>query len=157
MRMMIALWLPRTLESVAVARQTLDRLLSVFGVRSDCRDEIALAVTEACSNAVRHAAGEAMYELAAESEDSECVITINDGGPGLASAQPDTMPHMDMPAMDMPAVDMPAADAPSGRGMTLMRLMTDRLELHRREGGGLSVRLFKRLRWADGAVGSLPP
>jgi serine/threonine-protein kinase RsbW len=152
MRMMIALWLPRTLESVAVARQTLDRLLSVFGVRSDCRDEIALAVTEACSNAVRHAAGEAMYELAAESEDSECVITISDGGPGLASAQPDTMP-----AVDMPAVDMPAADAPSGRGMTLMRLMTDRLELRRREGGGLSVRLFKRLRWADGAVGSLPP
>jgi serine/threonine-protein kinase RsbW len=140
--MMIALWLPRTLESVAVARQTLDRLLSVFGVRSDCRDEIALAVTEACSNAVRHAAGDEIYELAAEAEDSECVITISDAGPGLASAQPETMP---------------AADAPSGRGMALMHLTTDRVELHRRHGGGLSVRLSKRLRWADGAIGSLPP
>jgi serine/threonine-protein kinase RsbW len=148
MRMMIAVWLPRTLESVAVARQTLDRLLSVFGVRSDCRDEIALAVTEACSNAVRHADGDGMYELAAESEDSECVITVNDSGPGLAPP-----PAGDGP----PPAAMPPADAPSGRGMALMRLMTDRLELRHRGDGGLSVRLSKRLRWADGAIGSVPP
>jgi serine/threonine-protein kinase RsbW len=141
MRMKIALWLPRTLESVAVARQSLDRLLSVFGVRSDCREEIALAVTEACSNVVRHAEGKSMYELAAETEDSECVITVNDGGPGLAAAPPGTMP---------------VAQATGGRGMALMRVMTDELELRRRRDGGLSVRLSKRLRWADGAVG-LPP
>jgi serine/threonine-protein kinase RsbW len=145
--MMIALWLPRTLESVAVARQTLDRLLSVFGVRSDCRGEIALAVTEACSNAVRHADGDEMYELAAESEDSECVITVNDSGPGLPSP----------PGAGQPLAAMPPADASSGRGMALMRLMMDRLELRNRGDRGLSVRLCKRLRWTDGAVGSLPP
>jgi serine/threonine-protein kinase RsbW len=133
---------------VAVARQALDRLLSAFGVRSDCREEIALAVTEACSNAVRHADGDEMYELAAESEDSECVITVTDSGPGLPSPPSGAVP---------PPAAMPPADASSGRGMALMRLMTDRLELRHRGDGGLSVRLSKRLHWTDGAIGSLPP
>jgi len=140
--MKIAFWLPRTVESVAVARQAIDRILTAFGVRADCRDEIALAVTEACSNAVRHADGVQTYELAAESDDSECVITVNDNGPGLPEDQTETMP---------------APNALSGRGLALMSVSTDGVELRRRHGGGLSVRLFKRLRWVDGAIGSQPP
>jgi serine/threonine-protein kinase RsbW len=138
MRMKIAFCLPRKAESVSVARQSLDRVLTIFGVRRDCRDEIALAVSEACSNAVRHADGDETYELAAESDDSGCVITVNDAGPGLP---------------ELSGAPMPATDALSGRGLALMRLLTDRVELQRRGEGGLSVRMFKTLRWAEGAVG----
>jgi serine/threonine-protein kinase RsbW len=145
MRMKIALWLPRTGESVAVARRSLDRILTVLGVRPDCRGEIALAVSEACSNAVQHGTGPSLYEVAAESEDSHCVITVNDSGPGLAPGA----------ASESPA--MPDATALRGRGMALMRAMTDELELRPSRGGGLSVRLSKRLRWTDGALGGQPP
>jgi serine/threonine-protein kinase RsbW len=143
MRIKIALWLPRTADSVAVARQSVDRLLAAFGVRTDCREEIALAVTEACSNAVRHASGPPVYELAAESEDSECVITVNDDGPGLPST-----------ALE---ATMPSPATLSGRGLALMKISTDGLEMRRRRSGGLSVRMLKRLRWTDGALGSLEP
>jgi serine/threonine-protein kinase RsbW len=142
MRMKIAFWLPRTAASVSVARSTLDRIFTSFGVRSDCREEIALAVTEACGNAVRHAEGQAQYELIAESEDSEVTITINDDGPGLTGTAPG---------------QMPAADAVGGRGFALMRITADRVELRRGRSGGLSVQLFKKLRWRDGALGSIPP
>jgi serine/threonine-protein kinase RsbW len=142
MRINVAFWLPCTADSVSVARQTLDKIFTVFGVRADCREEIALAVSEACSNAVRHGASEHLYEVAAESDDSECIITVNDHGPGLT--EPTSAP-------------MPAADAVGGRGMAIMRFTTDSVTLRPRRGGGLSVQLSKRLRWKDDAFGSLPP
>lgn len=137
--MNIAVWLPRTAQSVAVARATLDHILAQFGVHPDCREEIALAVSEACSNAVRHAHGQPEYQLLAESHDSQCVITINDDGPGL----PADRPHL-----------MPAPGASDGRGLAIMNIATDHVELHRRDSGGLSVRMSKRLHWSPGAIGS---
>jgi serine/threonine-protein kinase RsbW len=141
-RIKVAMWLPRTVDSVAVARQALDRIFTAFGVRPDCRQEISLAVSEACSNVVRHASGPSTYEVAAESQDSECVIVVNDGGPGLGQTEPTGMPDV---------------DAVAGRGFALMRLTTDQVEVRARHGGGLSVRMFKRLRWSDGALGGMPP
>ncbi len=138
MRMRIAFWLPRTAESVAAARQILDRIFDTFGVEVDCRHEIALAVSEACSNAVRHATGPDGYVVAAESDDSEMTITVNDHGPGLSQAPPNAMPP---------------SDAVNGRGMALMRITSDGVEMRRRRNGGLSVRLLKNLRWVDGALG----
>jgi serine/threonine-protein kinase RsbW len=142
MRMKIAFWLPRTPGSVTIARSTLDRIFRSFGVRADCRAEIALAVSEACSNAVRHGIGTPRYEVAAESEDSECTITVNDDGPGMP---------------ELPPRDMPPPTSASGRGFALMRLSVDRVEVRRRRSGGVSVRLFKHLAWHEDAFGSRPP
>jgi serine/threonine-protein kinase RsbW len=141
MRMNVAFWLPRTAASVAVARQTLEKIFTALGVRFDCRDEIALAVSEACSNAVRHGSGQPGYEIEAESEDSHCVITVNNDGSGLGESTP---------------YAMPAADAVTGRGLAIMRITTDSVAFRRRSGG-LSVRLSKRLRWKDDAIGNLSP
>ena len=138
MRMKIALWLPRTADSVTVARHVLERTLGSFGVHRDCREEIALAVSEACSNVVRHADGADMYHLAAESSDDQCTVEVNDDGPGL------TEPEL---------AEMPAVGRPGGRGFPLMRQLSDRVEVRRRSSGGLSVRLSKRLRWHPGAPG----
>jgi serine/threonine-protein kinase RsbW len=141
MRMRITFWLPRNAESVSVARMALDRIFCLFGVRTECREEIALAVSEACSNAVSHAEGEPVYQLAAESHDSDCVITVDDLGPGLGDAVIE---------------GMPGPQSASGRGLALMRVSSDAVQFTRRRGGGLSVRISKRLLWRDGALGALP-
>jgi serine/threonine-protein kinase RsbW len=134
--------LPRHATSVLVARQTLDRIFATFGVRADCRQEIAIAVSEACSNAVQHAVGESTYELAVETDNGDCVITVNDNSVGTAMPASPAMPH-------------PTATA--GRGLAFMNMMMDRVELNPGPTGGLSTRLFKRLQWDEGALGSMPP
>jgi serine/threonine-protein kinase RsbW len=138
MKMRVMFSLPRQPESISVARQLVDRIFVAFGVHADCRREIALAVSEACANAVSHAASVSAYEISAKTEDSECVITVDDDGPGVSP---------------LPPADMPAADAIDGRGFAIIRLMTDRMDVRRRPRGGLSVRMFKRLRWIDSAIG----
>lgn len=148
MRMRITLWLPRDASSVAMARQALDRIFTLYGVRPDCRGQLALAVSEACSNAVRHATGERAYQLCAEAEDSTVIIEVQDNGPGL----PAELDPAGAPAEPHPA-GMPATDKLNGRGLALMRISTDAVELRRRRTGGLSVRMFKRLTWERGALG----
>jgi serine/threonine-protein kinase RsbW len=127
---------------VTVARSILDHVFAIVGVRPDCRDELALAVTEACGNAVRHADGVSTYALTAESNERECTITIADDGPGIAENLLTTMPP---------------PSAKGGRGFALMRITTDALEFHRRPSGGLAVLLRKRLRWHDDAFGQERP
>jgi serine/threonine-protein kinase RsbW len=138
MRMMMTLWLPRDARSVAVARQSLDSVLAAFGVRTDCRQEIAIAVSEACSNAVQHATGEPTYELRVEVDGSECVITVNDNGPHAAVVVPRAMPQ-------------PTATA--GRGIAIMNMTMDRVDFRPGPTGGLSTRLYKGLLWNEGAFG----
>jgi serine/threonine-protein kinase RsbW len=67
MRMRLTLTLPRQTGSVAVTRQALGRILSALGVRADCRQDIELALSEACSNAVQHTHSGPAYEITAES------------------------------------------------------------------------------------------
>jgi serine/threonine-protein kinase RsbW len=142
MRMRMSLSLPRNAASVPVARQALDRMFAAFGVRTDCRQEIAMAVSEACSNAVRHAVGEPTYDLLVETEDGECVITVDDRSQASVVPAPRAMPR-------------PTATA--GRGLAIMSMTMDSVELDRTPTGGLLTRLVKRLRWNEGALGSLPP
>jgi serine/threonine-protein kinase RsbW len=117
-------------------------MFAAFGVRTDCRQEIAMAVSEACSNAVRHAVGEPTYDLLVETEDGECVITVDDRSQASVVPAPRAMPR-------------PTATA--GRGLAIMSMTMDSVELDRTPTGGLLTRLVKRLRWNEGALGSLPP
>ena len=138
MRMTMTLWLSREARSVAVARRSLDAVLTAFGVRTDCRQEIAVAVSEACSNAVQHATGEPAYELCVEVDGGECVITVNDNGPHATVMVPRAMPQ-------------PTATA--GRGIAIMTMTMDRVDFNPGPTGGLSTRLYKGLRWNEGAFG----
>jgi anti-sigma regulatory factor (Ser/Thr protein kinase) len=78
--------------------------------------------------------------VAAESDDSVVTITVNDDGPGIGPDQIGGMPD--------PEVE-------NGRGMEIMRVTTDAFELRQHNNGGVSVRLRKRLRWCDGAIGGV--
>lgn len=47
--------LPRTAATVSMLRRVLTSALRALGITEECRYDLVLALTEACSNAVQHA------------------------------------------------------------------------------------------------------
>jgi len=64
----------------------LDELLETTAVEREKRWDIRLAVTEACSNVIRHAypAGEGSFQVAAELTARILEVTVRDAGRGAA-------------------------------------------------------------------------
>lgn len=137
MRIELLLSLPRDGTSVPLTRKLVTAALETLGTAEECRHDIQLAIAEACSNAVRHADAADSYDVSIVFDDEVCTIEVADSGPGF---DPSTVP-------------MAEPGAESGRGLRIMRLVTDRFELRRRAGGGTVVRFVKRLVWARSAVG----
>jgi serine/threonine-protein kinase RsbW len=129
MRLRLVLQLAPHPRSVGIVRRTLDRALDEAGLDPERRDDLRLAVNEACTNVIDHAA-EADFDVRLTIDDRCCVVEVADCGPGLTEG---TLP------------DHPAGDAETGRGLAIIRTLTDRLELFPRNPHGLTVRLVKHL------------
>jgi serine/threonine-protein kinase RsbW len=131
MRLRLVLQLAPHPRSVGIVRRTLDRALDEAGLDAQYRDDLRLAVNEACTNVIDHAA-DADFDVRLTIDDRCCVVEVADCGPGL----PDTT-----------LADHPPADpeAETGRGLAIIRVLTDRLELFPRNPHGLTVRLVKHL------------
>lgn len=133
----LAMRLPRHAASVPNARHTLDHALAGICVAKECRDDIALALTEACSNAVEHAQIGQEYEVIVTVDRVRCVVDVIDTGVG-----------MEVPRLD----DQPlATTAQRGRGLHLIRVFTDQLQMRRVDPHGLALRMIKVLTWARDA------
>jgi serine/threonine-protein kinase RsbW len=107
--------------------------MRTLGVEATCIGEIELAVTEACTNVLKHAAGaEIQYEVSVEINDSQCQIRISDGGAA---------------GFDHASQGLTEADigAESGRGIFLMRAMVDELSFTSVPNDGTIVNLVKHL------------
>jgi serine/threonine-protein kinase RsbW len=76
----LAMRLPRVAGSVTTARHRLERALGGIGVRDECRDDIALALTEAGSNAVEHAQIGHEYVVVVTVDRTRCVVEVVDTG-----------------------------------------------------------------------------
>ncbi|MFG2038521.1 ATP-binding protein [Dactylosporangium sp. NPDC048998] len=129
MEVRLSLSLPRDRSTVPLTRRALDAALAVFSVTKECRDDIGLAVGEACANVVQHAASGAEYEVTVTIHEDRCVIDVLDDGIGL-----DTMEIPD-----------PAPDAEAGRGLRIIHALADMVELRRRQPGGAALRIVKML------------
>jgi serine/threonine-protein kinase RsbW len=79
---------PGEAVSVPVMRRVLGDTLSRLGMDERCVGDILLAVTEACSNVVRHAGPGRRYEVVAHVGSKRCVLEIVDSGRGVDSADP---------------------------------------------------------------------
>ena len=135
----MVLFLPRDAASVPVSRQVLDSCLQTLGVAADTRTDIALALTEACANVIRHAGPGEEYEVQAAAQDGRCVIeVVNTGNPGLATAPP---------AEPVPPLDE------HGRGLTIIDALTENLRLSGDGQRGTVVHFEKSLEWVPGAAG----
>jgi serine/threonine-protein kinase RsbW len=146
-RVLLSLRLPRDPATVTLARDLAGGVLRRLGVTSACVDDVRLVVSEACTNAVKYAVTADDYQVRIAVDDRRCTIEVVDSGQGF----------------DLRAVsdEMPAPDAPSGRGVALMRYLTDELEVRSDPAHGTSVRMAKLLHMerdggTDGARSTRP-
>ena len=123
--------------TVQMPRRALDCALALLGVTADCRYDLALALSEACANAIEHAGLGPEYCVTATADGHRCVVEITDHGIGIA--EPGHLLH----AVGTASV--------RGRGMAIIRACTDSLDLGAGEPDGLSLRFSKRLEWEPGA------
>ena len=138
MELKLTLALPRDEYSVPVARRVLARSLDVLGVDEAVVADIELALTEACTNVLDHAADTDEYEVSAGIDGTVCVIEVIDRGAGFDSS---TQGLVDAE---------PSAE--DGRGIQLMRALVDKVTFTSRPLVGTVVHLEKQLTWNDGAV-----
>jgi serine/threonine-protein kinase RsbW len=140
MRIQLALSLPREAVSVPLTRHTVSAALYTAGVEPTCVEEVEVALSEACTNAVLHAVSGVTYEVLVNISDQQVTMEVVDSGSGFGQR----------------ATTWDAADHASenGRGMALMHALSDLAVFDSVTGGeGGSVHLTKQLRWIQGAPG----
>jgi serine/threonine-protein kinase RsbW len=165
---------PRETISVPVVRRVLGETLDRLGVDEECIADLLLAVTEACTNVLRHSGPGFRYEVTATVGPDSCVLEVVDNGRGF---DPAALPKHVAPMRSVslfrrrrtPAQwPFPAASAPpvrrhrlaklrreeeralaelpeSGRGLAIMRACVDDVTLRSRPGRGTVVSLQKRI------------
>lgn len=136
MRIVVVLALPRDAASVPLARHTATAALVRAGVTPECADEVEVALSEACTNAFRHADSGDTFEVVLNVGDDDLIVDVLDDGTGVRPAVP---------------IMMPSPSADGGRGVSLMSAFSDQVVFDSVTGHGGWVRLRKRLRWADDA------
>lgn len=131
------LLLPRDRLTVPMVRHLFGASLHRLGVATGCVEEFELAVTEACSNALKHTrAGVEQYKVSARVNGRLAEVTVTNLGP------PGELPESSTAA---------PLDAEGGRGMLLMSHLVDHLSF-KRNNDSTSVMLSKKLTLTEGSV-----
>ena len=134
-----SLCLPRDEASVPVIRRLCKSALDDLGVADECVSDIELAVTEACTNVLKHAHGpEDDYEVTVEINDTDCTIRVIDAGGGFDH--------------DAKGREEALDGAENGRGIHLIRALVDNVKFISRPEDGTIVHLEKTLELAEGSI-----
>lgn len=137
MEVKVTLELPRDALSVPVVRRVLATSMQTLGVETECIEDIGVALTEACTNVLDHAAGDEEYQVVAGIDDNVCTILVVDTGRGFDAA------HLGHAEAD--------PNAEEGRGIQLIRALVDRVHFRPRPEDGMVVHLEKSLAFRDGS------
>lgn len=137
-----SLLLPRDAATVPAVRRLCRTAMEELGVADAEIADVTLALTEACSNVVQHAAtGGADYRVEIAISVAQCEITVVDSGRGFDDSAREAPFSQDL-------------ETERGRGLPLMRALVDVAELRSRPPSGTVVRLVKQLTMgADGMLG----
>lgn len=132
MNLQIAICLPRDAEAVSLVRAVAVDALRRLGVTTDCTDDVRLALSEACNNVIQHAPASDEYEVRLEvRDDGRCEVSVRDPGGNLDPGET--------------AGVMPGPHAADGRGIAMMRALTDQAEFSSSPEAGTVVQLVKQL------------
>jgi serine/threonine-protein kinase RsbW len=171
--------LPREALSVPVMRRVLGDTLTRLGLDDNTVADLLLAVTEACTNVLRHSGPAPRYEVVATVADSRCLLDVLDSGRGfepsrLRVRRPAVRPPARLhrwaasPAavigtrqwairrrlerLRRGAQDAAIAQLPeSGRGLAIMKACVDDVTLSSSRHRGTVVSLEKRIAWRSDA------
>lgn len=135
MQMSFTLQLPRDALSVPVMRGVLTASLGSIRVDQGCISDIAIAITEACTNVLEHSLEDDEYEVTARINEKAAEITVTDTGHGF-----------DAESLGRAEADV---SAESGRGIQLMRALVDMVAFESQPESGTIVHLHKRLHLRD--------
>jgi len=141
-------------------RRVLGDTLSRLGVDEDSVSDLLLAVTEACTNVLRHAGPGRRYEVVVKVGKNKCVLQVLDNGRGIEPARLRTARRRQLRRPPVGPVPLLARRAritditqlpESGRGMAIMRACVDDVSLRSGRGQGTVVQLRKRIELRDDA------
>ena len=127
----LQLCLPRDAATLPVVRHIAAYALGELGVERDAIDDVALALTEAAANVVKHSGDGDQYEVHLDLENTLCEIRVVDTGHGFDSG---TL-----------GMSMAGPSEEQGRGMALMAALVDSVRFESRPQDGTIVHLVKDL------------
>jgi serine/threonine-protein kinase RsbW len=136
MRVQLALTLPREEISVPLTRHVVSAALLTAGVEPTCVHEVEVALSEACTNAVKHAVDGVSYEVTVGISDEQVAIDVVDSGSGFGQHRV--------------TLDEDDHWAENGHGIKLIKTLSDLAIFDSVDGEGGSVHLTKGLRWIGG-------
>jgi serine/threonine-protein kinase RsbW len=129
----VRLTIPARPEYITLGRLALTAIAGVRPLSDETLHDLKLALTEACTNSVKHAYNEGgtgcvdiLYELHAD----RLAVEVGDAGTGF-----DPGAYLGDPT------DLEEG----GLGIAIIRALTDEVEIGEREGGGSTLRFVKRL------------
>lgn len=131
----VRLTIPARAEYITLGRLALTAIAGVRPLSDETLHDLKLALTEACTNSVKHAYGEdggsvdIVYELLSD----RLAVEVGDAGTGF---EPNGV-HADG--------DGEADLEEGGLGIEIIRALTDEVEIAEREGGGSRLRFVKLL------------
>ena len=129
----VALTVPARAEFIALGRLALTGLARTRVLSAEIVADLKLALTEACSNSVRHAydeGREGVVEILYELSDDRIVIQVTDDGSGF-----------DPEILERAQEELDEG----GLGIAIIRALTDELEIGARPEGGSRLRFTKYL------------
>ena len=124
----ISLTLPSSPEYVLLARLVMGQAGRLAGLEPEDVYDLKLAVTEAVTNVIRHAAVKS-YEIEYTVMPSGIEVSVTDDGGGFSVADLTGEP-----------------DEHGGFGLTVIRNLVDELILDSTKGGGTRLKMIRRVR-----------
>jgi serine/threonine-protein kinase RsbW len=130
----VRLRIPAKPEYITLVRLALSGLSRLRPFDEETLGDLKLAVTEACSNSVRHGyreGGQGTVDISYELQPDRLVVEVEDDGPGFDPNRPGAS-----------AEEL----AEGGLGIAIIRAVCDEFEAgERRQGGGTRLRFVKFL------------
>jgi serine/threonine-protein kinase RsbW len=129
----VHLTIPARAEYITLGRLALTAIAGVRPLSDETLHDLKLALTEACTNSVKHAyhnEGRGSVDIVYELRPDRLEVEVEDAGTGFEAGRADG---------DGKELEE------GGLGIAIIRALTDEVEIAEREGGGSRLRFVKRL------------
>ena len=130
----VRLTIPAKAEYITLGRLALTALGRLQELPEETLGDLKLALTEACTNSVRHAYGDGKghVEIVYELHPDRLVVEVSDEGPGFTPPEAEATEEAD-------------ELSEGGLGIAIIRALTDEFSLAGADGGGSRLRFVKLL------------